>query len=96
MKTPMYLYSVKRKLLDPSEMASWMSAAFWTTCWEEQKQQFEITVLVASCPGRHPPPTAPPHLIITTLLLFQKVLPAVGGAEHVLACTRQDQATSTT
>lgn len=32
MNTPRYLYSVNRKLLAPSEMASWMSAAFCTTC----------------------------------------------------------------
>jgi hypothetical protein len=30
-KTPRYLYSVKRNELAPSLMASWMSAAFWTT-----------------------------------------------------------------
>lgn len=30
MKTPMYLYSVMRKEVAPSEMASMRSAAFWT------------------------------------------------------------------
>ena len=32
MKTPMYLYSVTRKEVAPSAMASMRSAAFWTIC----------------------------------------------------------------
>ena len=32
MKIPMYLYSVNRNEVAPSEMASCKSAAFWTIC----------------------------------------------------------------
>jgi hypothetical protein len=34
----MYLYSVKRKLFAPSEIASWISAAFWTICTDQNIQ----------------------------------------------------------
>lgn len=38
MNTPMYLYSVSRKEVAPSEMASCKSAAFWTICTGTRNQ----------------------------------------------------------
>ena len=38
MKTPMYLYSVNRNEVAPSEMASCKSAAFWTICTGTENQ----------------------------------------------------------
>lgn len=50
MNTPRYLYSVNRKELAPSLMASWMSAAFWTIC-TAKKNRWEAGGSSCACHG---------------------------------------------
>ncbi len=45
MNTPMYLYSVSRNDVAPSEMASCKSAAFWTICAAAQLRHFSALTI---------------------------------------------------